>query len=174
MRIAVVLCAAESMCSLLCKPGEESGPGTEADWYHLDTVGLDPRSPSHPSVGDQAQCRLAAAAPHYLHPAELSLASWWPLEGASSFPAALQIASWLAPFCPLTAAEAALGLEGAGSLNLAPYSSIPTLQRTRHFKSRTAPWLAICPPPERPRWCRCPVPSSEHITTQPLIYSGGK
>lgn len=35
--------------------------------------------------------------------------------------------------------EAVFGLEGPGSLNLAPYPSIPILQRTRHFKSRIAP-----------------------------------
>lgn len=30
------------MRSLLCKPGQESGPGAGAGWHRLDTVGLDP------------------------------------------------------------------------------------------------------------------------------------
>lgn len=63
--------------------------------WHND---LDSQSQS----GDQAQSDPLGStqpSPVTCIPSELSLASWWPLEEASSFPAALQITlEWLAPF----------------------------------------------------------------------------
>lgn len=88
-----------SLCNTLPgKPGERSGPGQASDLHHPGTTDLDSQCQS----GDWAQCGPLGPTqlpPVTCIPSELSLASWWPLEEASSFPAALQITlEWLTPF----------------------------------------------------------------------------